>query len=33
MHIKYKFVQDNENYFKKGNFPSPSFTEIGQFDW
>ena len=28
MQTKYKFVQDNENYFEKGNFASPSFIKL-----
>ena len=32
MQIKHKFVQDNENYFEKGNFDSPSFIKISELD-
>ena len=32
MQIKCKFVQDNENFFKKRNFASSSFIEISEFD-
>ena len=28
--MKYKFLQDNENYFEKGNFASPSFIKISE---